>query len=207
MTKSKMILSLVALIGASLVFVVATFAWLTVTNVNGLGDILLNQTDMGTETILEVSTDGITYSPASSISIDNAVPGDVTYYRLSIENIGEVGVLTSVYLWGFIDSVADPLGDSTNFNNGQTLRDVLLVDSSNSATSETIVSTTMTSLIGTLPPGVDYDQALFGIAHDIPIAVSGTQYVYFTLTVDPDAGNDFQNLSLAISQIQVSSVE
>ena len=207
MTKSKMILSLVALIGASLVFVVATFAWLTVTNVNGLGDILLNQTDMGTETILEVSTDGITYSPASSISIDNAVPGDVTYYRLSIENIGEVGVLTSVYLWGFIDSVADPLGDSTNFNNGQTLRDVLLVDSSNSATSETIVSTTMTSLIGTLPPGVDYDQALFGIANDIPIAVSGTQYVYFTLTVDPDAGNDFQNLSLAISQIQVSSVE
>jgi len=206
MTKSKMILSLVALIGASLVFVVATFAWLTVTNENSLANLIHHFNDAETVSILEYSTDGVTYSPISSISIDNAVPGDVLYYRVAIENVGNVDLLTSVFLWGFTDSPADPLGDTTNYTNGQTLRDVLLIDSTNSATAETIVSTSMTTLIGTLPPGVDFDQALFGVAHNIPIAASETEYVYFTITVDPDAGNDYQNLNLDISQIQVSSV-
>lgn len=207
MTKSKMILSLVALIGASLVFVVATFAWLAVSQYIDVGGNIVDVYNAETTATLQVSADGgLNYSDTNSLTVSASVPGNVYYFRLVIQNTGSVALSTSVYVRGFTDSVADALGDPTNYNNGQTLRDILIIDANNTGNSYAVTATTMTDLIGSLPVGVGYDQAVFTLASAVPIAASATQYVYFTITVDPDAGNDFQNLNLDISQIQVSSV-
>jgi len=208
MIKKKMTMSLVAMIGASLLFVVATFAWLTVSEFVDSGIQIVNVTNAETTTTLQVSTDeGQNYVNASSIVFENAVPGNVYYYRLLIENTGDVDLRTSVYFYGFSDSVASLLGDPTNYNNGQTLRDILIIDSYNIGNEDTVVATTITDGIGTLPVGVGYDQGLMSIADLIPIAASATGAVYFTITVSEDAGNDFTNLKLTINTIRISSVE
>jgi hypothetical protein len=208
MIKKKMTLSLVAMIGASLLFVVATFAWLTVSEFVDSGIVIVDVTNAETATTLQMSTDGgQNYVTTSSIVFENAVPGEVYYYRLMIENTGEVPLSTSVFLQGFTDSVASILGDPTNYNNGQTLRDILILDSYNTGNTDTVVATTITTGIGTLPVGVDYDQGIMSLADDIPIAVSATETVYFTITVSEDAGNDFTNLQLTVNMIQISSVD
>ncbi|HOW38751.1 MAG TPA: hypothetical protein P5154_01495 [Candidatus Izemoplasmatales bacterium] len=210
MIKKKMTMSLVALIGASLMFIVATFAWLTVSEYVNSGITVVNVSNADTTATLQMAevAEG-PYTTVTSLIIPSSVPGDVFYYRLAIENTGEVALLTSVYFRGFTDAVGRAGGDPTNFNNGQTLRDILIVDSyytNDSVNVPAVTGQTFNALIGSLPMGIGYDQAVFGIAANIPLAAAETEYVYFSLTVSDEAGTDYENLRLAISQIQISSV-
>lgn len=161
---------------------------------------MVNIANIEASAILEVSTDGgENYVEATSIEIIDGVPGDIYYYRLLIENTGNIDIHCQVALDEFTDSAADPLGDTTNFDNNQTLLDVIRITTSNTINTEALDAELMSDLLAIMPSGLV-------IAGDLELSPAGTVYLYFTFTIDSLlAGNDFQNLKLIISSISISS--
>jgi hypothetical protein len=202
MIKNKMTLALVALIGSTLLFIVATFAWLTVSNIVNIGDTEIELEDIEATVTLNVSTDGGTiYNPTTAVTFANAVPGDVFYYSLVIENTGAVIINSRVLFQGFITSFAIGTGTPE-----KSLIDVLILDVHNTANGDIIDNQTMTSQIGELPGGLTYPNASLTLASNLDIAIGATETVFFTITVATTAGNDYGNLKLTVDAIQIQSL-
>ncbi len=191
MMKKNFTLSLVVMIGSVLLFVVASFAWFAISD-NVRADILtIDVQDIDVDAALYVSDDGITYTAATSIDFQNAVPGDIKYYKVVITNNNDFTVYTQLSLHNFTDSVSDPSGDDTNYLAGRSLLDVIILNS------DQVTDQTMTSLL---------IASSFVITHEsVEIAASATQELFFDFTISETAGNDYQNLQLDIGQILVQS--
>ncbi|MFH0992747.1 MAG: hypothetical protein V1761_00190 [bacterium] len=197
-----MTLSILALTSAVFLFAVATFAWLTVSDIVDIGQTEVQIEDIDATAVLQVSTDGgLNYVDTTTISIENAVPGDVYYYRIVITNTGALALNTRVLFYGFTSSVASIFGDDTNFEAGRTLCTVLLYSMTNTANEETISGQTLASLIG----GTPYETGNFIGADNIDIAYATSETVYFTITVPGTVGNDYSNLRLTLDSIHIQS--
>jgi len=197
-----MSLSIAAMTSAVFLFVAATFAWLTLSDIVHLGETTIELEDIDATAVLEVSTDGLTYVSASAIAIENAVPGDIFYYRIVITNTGAKPIDTQVAFIGFSNAVADVLGDDTNYQAGRSLASVLLYSMTNTANMTTITDQPIATLIG----GPVNGSALFFGAENLDIAVGTSETVNFTLEVATTSGNDYQNLKLTIDTISIQSV-
>jgi len=204
--KNRMIMSILALVSAALLLVFATFAWFVTSNNANLGGTTLNVIDVDVTLSLQSSESGSisptdTYTTSiDSIDFENAIPGEVFYYRLKIENTGNIAITTRVLLYGFVDglAVSPPIG----YNNPNSLLSVLLFESSNTDNLYNLSSATLLSRISGSP---DFTTASIVIANDITLEVDEIQYVYFSFTFPGNTvGNDYRNLKLLISQIQVS---
>lgn len=203
MLKRKMSVSIAALTSAVLLFIGATFAWLTITDVVHLGGTEVAVEDVEATAVLETSPDGVTgWTAVSAIAIADAVPGDVFYYRLVITNVGALPIDTAVAFIGFSNSVADILGDDANYLAGRSLAAVLLYSMTNTANTDTITDATLASLIG----GAATPSAQFYGATALDIAVADSETVYFSLAVAETMGNDYQNLKLTIDLVSVQSI-
>ncbi len=203
MLRNKMTLSILALTSAVFLFAAATFAWLTVSDIVNIGQTEVEIEDIDATAVLQVSIDGSpdSYVDATTISIENAVPGDVYYYRIVITNTGALALNTRVLFYGFTSSVASIFGDDANFEAGRTLCTVLLYSMTNTANSETFTNQTFASLIG----GTPYETGNFIGADNIDIAFEAVETVYFTITVPGTVGNDYSNLRLTIDSIHIQS--
>jgi hypothetical protein len=205
--KNKMLLSFTALAASVLLFIGATFAWFvfkfsgdvdpitgTVVNVNASGG-------------LEISTDGITYDTTNAIGVQDRVPGDVVYYQLVIDNTGETPLNVRVRFSGFVTEPSNPLRSIVNYLAGRTLLDAILINASNSVNSSVVENALMSSMIGTLPPGITYETANLILFDNLYIPVNGGAVITFSFTISPSAGNQYQNLNLSIDNIIIDAVQ
>lgn len=205
MLKKRLTLSLIALISSLLLFVMASFAWFTLSEIVNIGGPDIDLINIDATASLQVSTDGGTnYVGVDNIIITGGVPGDVYYYRILLENTGNINVDSKITLVGFTDAVADPLGNPTNFNNGNTLLDVILINASNTFNAEVITNQLMSNLLTFMPSG-DYSNSRFAIVSSMALTPSDSVIVYFTFTISDTTGNDYQNLKLFISYISIQS--
>ncbi|MBN2540287.1 MAG: hypothetical protein JXB08_02050 [Bacilli bacterium] len=193
MMKKNFTLSLVAMIGSVLLFVVASFAWFAISDTAGSDLITIDAQDIDIDATLYVSDDGINYSPATEIDFQNTVPGDIKYYKVEITNNNDFTVYTQVSLHDFTDSVTDPLGDDSNYLAGRSLMDVIILNS------DQITDQLLTTLL---------IADVFVITHEaVEITASSTEELFFSFTISGSAGNDYQNLQLDIDHILVQSTQ
>ncbi|MBN2876225.1 MAG: hypothetical protein JXL85_01090 [Bacilli bacterium] len=191
--KKNFTLSLVAMIGSVLLFVVASFAWFAISDTAGSDLITIDAQDIDIDATLYVSDDGINYSPATEIDFQNTVPGDIKYYKVEITNNNDFTVYTQVSLHDFTDSVTDPLGDDSNYLAGRSLMDVIILNS------DQITDQLLTTLL---------IADVFVITHEaVEITASSTEELFFSFTISGSAGNDYQNLQLDIDHILVQSTQ
>ncbi|HOO43962.1 MAG TPA: hypothetical protein PKU69_02715, partial [Bacillota bacterium] len=92
MIKKRLSLSLIALIGSVLLFVVASFAWFAISDIVNFGDNPVQVIDIDVDADLYVSDNGVDYIIASSIELTNSIPGDVKYYKVVITNNNEFAI-------------------------------------------------------------------------------------------------------------------
>lgn len=205
MLKKQMALSLTVLIAAAVLFIVVTFAWLTVSEIVDIDDTFITLEDVDATVELQVSTDAehaVYTKVTGGISLENAVPGDVFYYRIWIQNTGLKAIISRVVFYGFTDGPSD---DLVAYDAEQSLINCLLLNSYNTANSLTIVDELISTRIGELSGGLTYANASFILVNNVDIAVADDEYVYFTFTVATNAGNEYQNLKLTIATIQIQS--
>lgn len=199
MIKKRLSLSLIAMIGSVFLFVIASFAWFTLSDIVNVTPNIIQSQDVDVTGILYESDDNITYTEVSDITFENGVPGDVKYYKIVVTNNNSFAISTQISMVGITNTYTDIAGDTSNFNAGRSLLDVVLLSASNTADAETIASQTLTSL---LIGGVKI------ISHDnVPIPSGSTVEFYFSLMMDINAGNDYENLQLDISNIYIQSFD
>ncbi len=201
MIKKRLSLSLIALVGSVLLFIVTSFAWLTVSEIVSIGGINNSLRDGDVDFEIYVSTDGVSYSLTTEIDFQNKMPGDITYYRVDITNNNQDTISSHVSLYGFNDELTDPLGDDTFLLAGNSLVDVTYVDANNTVNAYTISNQVLDSLLSS----TNKASASVILVESMSIASSATESVYFSLTFSGAAGNDYQNLALTIDNIFVQS--
>ena len=202
----RMKLSLFALIAAGLMFVVATFAWLAVSGAIDFGENPITIVDIDAITDFDISFDGNSYSPATGISLFNQVPGETMFYRISLANTGDIDILARISLQFFLTSPANALSNTANYAAGRSLVDVYIVNASNSADAQTIVSQSMATLIGELPVGFTYADATMLLFDGLSIPIGQEIFIYFSVTLPEDVNNDYQNLAMSVGDILIEGM-
>lgn len=199
MMKQRLTLSLVAMIGSVLLFVVASFAWFAVSDIVDVGSNTLQIINIDVSAILYESDNGVDYTSTNNIEMTNTVPGDIKYYKVVVTNNNDFDVYTQVSLHGFTDTYTDASGDTSNYAGGQTLLDVIILNASNNIDSATITDTALTSLL---------QASSFVVTHEnVLVSAGGSAEFYFSFTISGAAGNDYQNLRLDIDNLFVQSVQ
>jgi hypothetical protein len=206
MRNKRMVLSLIAMISSVFLFVFASFAWLTISDVVNIFGPELSINDINAEANLYLDLDGDGLVDVGSIELLAGVSGNTSNFQIILENTGNVDITSKIMLYGFTNNVADPLGDDTNFLAGKSLIDVIRVSASNSINAEIIDNQTLLSL---LPSGMngDFSESGVTLCYEISLAVGQSGSISFSFTIDGDlAGNDYQNLLLLISKVSIQSV-
>ncbi|MDD3123148.1 MAG: hypothetical protein PHC62_06535 [Candidatus Izemoplasmatales bacterium] len=206
MRNKRLTLSLIAMISSVFLFVFASFAWLTISDViNIFGpEVALNNIDAEANLYLDVDGDG--FVDIGSIELLAGVSGNTSNFQIVLENTGDVDITSKILLYGFTNDVADPLGDDTNFLAGKSLVDVIRISASNTVNSEVIDNQTLLSLLPSDMNG-DFSESGVTLCYEINLAVGETATISFSFTIDGElAGNDYQNLLLLISKVSIQSV-
>ncbi|MFA5068316.1 MAG: hypothetical protein WC466_09850 [Candidatus Izemoplasmatales bacterium] len=203
MVRKRLTLSLLAFFGSLFLFVFATFAWFLVSEWVDFDPSRVMIVNVDVSATLFVSEDGINYTEASQIEFSNEQPGATSYYKLTIENTGNVATNVKAFLFGFSDAATD---ETKTYDDTKSLLDVTLLDITNSQTAESyedLMSDLMPS-----PPSGDYSSQALYLTTGIMLPVDDIVDIMFVFTLDGDlAGNDYQNLKLLISSIIVSALE
>ncbi|MFA5290376.1 MAG: hypothetical protein WC351_04975 [Candidatus Izemoplasmatales bacterium] len=203
MIKKRMTLSLVALISSVFLFVLASFAWMTLSQVIQIDTNFFNLIDVKAEVTLEVSYDGENYTVVDAIVFDQAVPGSTIYYRISVHNTGNVPSHIQLAFYGFSDAQND---ETVPYDDSRSLREVLLVSTENNINDEVIDQVAMVDLMYAVPSG-DYSTAYLYVLGAMLLPVAETGVVELSFQVSPSAGNDYQNLALSINRIIVAATK
>ncbi|MDY0373737.1 MAG: hypothetical protein WC251_04200 [Candidatus Izemoplasmatales bacterium] len=201
MLKRRMTLSLVALISSVFLFVFATFAWFAVTQIIDIFGPNVNIVNLEVSATLEVSDDGITYVSASEISLENTVPGSIKYYRLTVENVGDVEVYAKISLYGFLDQATD---SGITYDDSVNLLEKIVLNASNNVNAEDI---TDDYLIDLLPESIsDYTTSHVYLVGSMYLDTEDIGVLDFSLQVSPTANNQYQNHALDITNITIVGV-
>jgi hypothetical protein len=206
MFRNKMSLSILAFAGSIILFIGATFAWYTLTQNIFVDPITQTVVNLDASAGLELSPDGVEYDTTSSVITQNRVPGDTVYYRIEIENTGTVDLSLRIRFEGFLITANNPLKDISNFLNNVNLTEVIIMSASNNMNSDSIQEQYLSYLIGTLPPGIELEDATITLFSNILVPVGESVIVLFDLTIDSSAGNQYQNLQLSIDKIVIEAV-
>jgi len=202
MARKRLMLSIVALAASAFLFVFATFAWWQVSDIVNVDGGVVNVGDIDVSTTLYVSDDYVVFSETDEIAFHTS-PGSTTYYQLSLTNNSNATVDIKTSMSGFLDGYATGASSTENFASGQSLLDVTYLDITNSLTSENINYTLMRDL---LPSGVDPAQASITLISSIPLPPGETVEIFFSFTIGGElAGNDYQNLRLDITSLDVQA--
>ncbi len=194
--KNRMLMSILALVGASLLLVGATLAWLTVSKTVSGSDIDLSLIEVDATVALEIYENDAWVS-TDSLYIQNSVPGDSFQYRLVIYNSGNIGLKSNILLTNLVSGLSNPLG----YQNELSLLDAYQISSTNSQNAFEITTQTLSSAIAEIQNS--YPPHLL-IAKDFSLTVGSTGYVYFTLSLPSTVTNEYRNLALAIQEIRIT---
>lgn len=191
-----MLMSILALVGASLLLVGATLAWFTVSQTVNNDDINLALINVDATVALEIY-ENEEWVSADSIYIQNSVPGDSFQYRLVIYNSGNIGLKSDILLTNFVTGLSNPLG----YQNELSLLDAYQISATNSQNAYEITTNTLSSAIADIQN--TYSPNLL-LADDFSLAIGATGYVYFTLSLPGTVTNEYRNLALAIQEIRIT---
>lgn len=191
-----MLMSILALVGASLLLVGATLAWFTVSQTVNNDDINLALINVDATVALEIYENDAWVS-TDSLYIQNSVPGDSFQYRLVIYNSGNIGLKSNILLTNLVSGLSNPLG----YQNELSLLDAYQISSTNSQNAFEITTQTLSSAIAEIQNS--YPPHLL-IAKDFSLTVGSTGYVYFTLSLPSTVTNEYRNLALAIQEIRIT---
>lgn len=194
--KNRMLMSILALVGASLLLVGATLAWFTVSQTVNNDDINLALINVDATVALEIYENDAWVS-TDSLYIQNSVPGDSFQYRLVIYNSGNIGLKSNILLTNLVSGLSNPLG----YQNELSLLDAYQISSTNSQNAFEITTQTLSSAIAEIQNS--YPPHLL-IAKDFSLTVGSTGYVYFTLSLPSTVTNEYRNLALAIQEIRIT---
>ncbi|QLY40082.1 hypothetical protein HF295_04080 [Hujiaoplasma nucleasis] len=181
--KRRLHLSLAALVGSVLLFIVTSLAWFSVSEWVNVGMFQSSVSGYSIDYTLYESTDGLVYNEIDSIQMSMQVPGDEKYFRLVLSNPSSRNYDVIVYL----SSINDVLT-----NGSISLIEVIQVTSTvdglvnRDDTLENLMSGGMAPLI-----------------NHIDIEGSGSETIDFTLGVLPSAGNEYQGLEIEIDDIRI----
>lgn len=203
MIKKRMTLSLIALISSVFLFVLASFAWMTLSQIISIDTNIFNLIDVKAEVTLEVSYDGEEYSVVDTILFDQAVPGSTIYYRISIHNTGNVSSHIQVAFYGFSDTQND---ETVPYDDSRSLREVLFISTENNINDEAIDQVAMVELMNSVPSG-DYTSSYLYVLGAMLLEADETGVLELSFQVAPSAGNDYQNLALSINRIIIASTK
>lgn len=187
--KNRMLLSILALVGASLLLVGATLAWFTISQTVSNNDIDLAVINVDATVTLEQYVNS-KWVPTTQINIQNSVPGNTYQYRLVITNIGNVGLKSNVILASLYSEVSTP-----------SLLDAYQIAATNSKNAYEITTKTLSAAIA---DSINTSSPNLLIAKDFSLAIGGFGYVYFTLTLPSSVTNQYQNIALEIRQIRIT---
>lgn len=199
--KKRLSLSIMALIGSILLFVITSFAWFAVSEIVNIGGFNNQVKDINYDFELYVSTDGINYSLVEEIDFQLKMPGDMVYYRVDVTNNNNQSMTSRISLYGFNDLLSDVLGDDTNLLAGRSLVDVTILNAYNTVNTDIIED----SLIGDLIGSDAKATASLILNQSMIVEPNQTESLYFTLLFSGTAGNDYQNLALSIDHLIVQS--
>ncbi|MGI6392740.1 MAG: hypothetical protein ACOX16_03925 [Candidatus Izemoplasmatales bacterium] len=202
MLKKRVTLSWIALISSVFLFVFATFAWFAV---SGLIDVLgptIEVINLEVTATLEVSDDGIEYSEAEGIALENAVPGTIKYYRLTIENVGGTEVYVKVSLHGFEDV---PNNSEIDYDNEVNLLEKVVLNAANDVNEEEIEDEYLIDLLPEIEPEYFTTSHLY-LVGNMYLDTEEVGILNFSLQVSDTANNQYQNHALEISGIMISGV-
>lgn len=206
MQNKRLLLSFIALIGSVFLFVFSSFAWFAFSQNVDCNETQIDVVNIDCSYLLEVSYDnGVNYQEASQLAISYAVPGDTFYYRLTIQNTGNISISSRVLLIGFQNQLANQAGTQENYLAGQTLLNVIKLSVSNNRTLDQIDNSILSDLLITNPQN-DLSLSSIMICNSIPLSPNETVIIDFTFYLDPlITGNDFQNLNLSIDTLSIQS--
>ncbi|MFP4478760.1 MAG: hypothetical protein ACLFPM_04960 [Candidatus Izemoplasmatales bacterium] len=192
----RLYLSFMALIGSVILFIVASFAWFTVSEfveIPWLGSSIDNY-DIHYE--LYESDDDLDYELVEDISFEALMPGQTLYYQINISNLQDRTINAEVFFIGFNDINADGTPSTSEY----TLKDAIFLTSE--VHSETIINQQLLSdlLIGQ----INHETAKLSVSDVFTIGPLATVTVYLQFTVDNDIGNEYQSLGVDISDIYIA---
>ncbi|MGE4572245.1 MAG: hypothetical protein AB7E09_05810 [Candidatus Izemoplasmatales bacterium] len=181
--KRRLHLSLAALVGSVLLFIVTSLAWFSVSEWVNVGMFQSSVTGYSIDYTLYESSDGLVYNEVESIQMSMQVPGDEKYFRLVLSNPSSRNYDVIVYLSSINDIIT---------NGSTSLIEVIQVTS----TVDGLVNrddTLENLLAGGMAPLINH----------IDIEASGSETIDFTLGVLPSAGNEYQGLEIEIEDIRI----
>ncbi|MDA3931916.1 MAG: hypothetical protein PF513_04190 [Tenericutes bacterium] len=192
----RLYLSLAALIGSVVLFIIASFAWFTVSEYVNLPwlDFGVDNFDIQYE-ILE-SEDDLTYSLVEDISFDSLMPGQTLYYQINISNQQDRFVNAEVYFIGFSDIYSDGTPSTSEYS----LKDAIFFTSE--VNSQVILNEQLLSNL--LIDQTNHETAKISVSNVFTIEPLSTTTLYFQITVDESIGNEYQNLGVDIGDIYIS---
>jgi len=181
--KKRLHLSLIALVGSVILFVVTSLAWFTVSEWVNIDFFSGSVAGYNLDYTLYESTDGVTYTETTSIEMTMQVPGDTMYYRIVVNNPSTSNYATIIYFSGITDTVVN--GDFS-------LLEVIQL------TSEVdgivmINDTLENQLSGGMIP----------VTNSFDLLGSGSETIDFTLSILGSAGNEYQGLGIEIDFIKI----
>lgn len=206
MQNKRLLLSFIALIGSVFLFVFSSFAWFAFSQNVDCNETQIDVVNIDCNYLLEVSYDaGVNYQETTQLLVSNAVPGDMFYYRLTIQNTGNIPISSQVLMIGFENQLSNPTGSQDNYLAGETLLDVIKLTVSNNLTLDQIDNSVLSDLLITNPQN-DLSLSSIQICDSVPLNPDETVTIHFTFYIDPLlAGNDFQNLNLHIDTLSIQS--
>jgi len=202
MLKKRMTLSLVALVSSLFLFVFATFAWFAVSEIIDIFGPNVNIVNLEVTATLEVSDDGITYIEADGISLENAVPGAVKYYRLTVENIGDVELFVKISLYGFEDVPTNAL---IAYDDTVNLLEKVVLNADNDINEETIVDEYMIDLLPEIDPEFFTTSHLY-LVGSMYLDPEDIGVLDFSFEISGTANNQYQNHALEITNITITGI-
>lgn len=186
--RKRLHLSLLALVGSVILFVVTSLAWFTVSefvNINPFSGSVGNQE---IDYVFYESDDGITYTEVSALDFSISMPGDIKYFRVIVTNPDTVDYNVNIFLSG----INDINTDGSTYTGPSSLKDVIEVVSSIEGTP--VINDNLNQLVagGTASLTDSFD--LLG---------GESKTVDFSLSILGTADNTYQNLGIEIDELKI----
>ncbi|QWB99649.1 hypothetical protein KHQ88_05655 [Mycoplasmatota bacterium] len=193
--KKRLHLSLLALIGSVVLFVVASFAWLAISKYVDIDMFEANMSGISIDSTISVSDDDLEYIETESIDFRGAMPGDVKYYQVEIQNSQNFPIEVNVFLTGFYSTYSGPDTEPNSLSLFEVLEFASYLDDI-----EIISSNYLGEILADQP---NFSDARISVSNDFIIPAGASRTVYFTFGLDGSVGNEYFYKGITINNISI----
>jgi hypothetical protein len=185
----RLSLSLVALVGSVILFIVTSLAWFSVSEWVNIDFFQGSVNDYNINYTIYESSDGFNYNEMTAFSFELASPGDKKYYRIDITNPEDTDYQMDVIFSGINDVYSDGSPSS------EPVSIMEVVQLKTTINGQIVVNGRMDDLLS---------NDIIEITGNFELAANDSVSVFFSLEIiGNEANNQYQNLGLDIDEIKV----